>query len=730
MSNNSHNGPTASKERFGTFAGVFTPTVLTILGIILFLRIGWVVGQTGLLGALAIIALSNAISLVTGLCISSIATNMAIKTGGAYYMISRTLGLEIGGAIGIPLYLSQAVSVAFYVIGFSEVFVSVFPHLDAKLLSSGLILAFGFLAFVGADFILRIQFAILAVLAAALISFFSGGWGEGLSPEFMTPVTSTVGFWDVFAIFFPAVTGITAGISMSGDLKDPVKSIPRGTLAAIGITAVVYLGSAIWLGTHASSEQLAADTMIMQKIARWPELILLGAWASTLSSALGSILAAPRTLEALASDKVVPQVLRERLGSATEPRTAVLLTTIIALSVAWLGNLDFVASIITMFFLNTYGMTNLTAGLEQLAGNPSFRPSLRVPWWLSIIGAAGCYGAMFLINAPATVVAILTSYGVYVLLKRRSLRQNWGDIRSGVLFGVARRTLAMLESEPPHPRNWRPNLVVFTRLNQGREQLMEVGTWLSHGGGIVTFYQLLAGDVDDLSARGLRESGRKYLQKHVKEHGCAAFTGCAAVPDFYSGVLNTMQTHGVSGLEPNTCLMGWGNGLEAQIAQMQLMRRLLGLKKSSLLLKVQGEPWQGSRKQIDVWWRGRDRNGELMLLLAHIMARSSHWEGAKVRVLRLLDNEEAVDGVRKDLELLLQSVRVDAEPTTILRSAEDEPFASALRRVSADTDLVLLGAAVPELETIRQQTAYLAEMMELPLPIMLVRSGEVEDVLV
>lgn len=729
MSNQAKTNFTAKKERFGTFAGVFTPTVLTILGIILFLRIGWVVGQAGLLGALSIIVLANIISLITGLCISSIATNMAIKTGGTYYMISRTLGLEIGGAIGIPLYLSQAISVAFYIIGFTEVFISVFPHLDARLLSTGLILVFGILAFVGADFVLKVQFVILAILATALVSVFAGGWGTWVSPELLTPATSTIGFWAVFAVFFPAVTGITVGISMSGDLKDPVKSIPAGTLAAIGVTAAVYLGTAIWLGTHATSDQLAEDTMILEKLARWPQLILLGAWASTLSSALGSILAAPRTLEAIAVDRVVPQMLGGRLGSATEPRVAVLLTTAIAVSVAWMGNLNFVASVITMFFLNTYGMINLTAGLERLAGNPSFRPRLNVPWWVSLAGGVGCYGAMFLIHTPATIVAILVSYGVYVLLKHRALRQNWGDIRSGVFFGLARQALVLLESQPPHPRNWRPNIVVFTRLNDGREELMEVGKWLSHGKGIVTFYQLLVGDLDELTSRGLCDSARKHLQKHLKYRDCVAFSGSAAVTDFYSGVLHTAQTHGVSGLEPNTCLMEWGDRLETQIAQLELVRRLIGLHKSCLLLKTQGESTFGSKKQIDVWWRGRDRNAELMLMLAHIISRSPPWEGAEIRVLRLLESEEAVEGVTRDLMRLLKTVRVEAEPTPVLRTEKNQSFFSAMQRVSTRTDLAFLGVPLPEKERLEQQARYLTDLLALPVSIMLVRSGEVEDVL-
>ena len=354
-----------SQGRFGALSGVFVPTVLTILGIILFLRMGWVVGQAGLAGTVVIILLANLITLITGLSLSTIATNMFVKTGGAYYMISRTLGLEIGGAIGIPLYLSQAISVAFYIIGFSEAFTATFPGLEPHLLSTGLVLIFGFLAFVGADFVLKIQFAILAILAGALISLFSGG-GAQVAPPLWASAAATASFMEVFAIFFPAVTGIMVGVSMSGDLKNPARDIPRGTLLAIGATSLVYLSVAAWLGTHASTSELLSDYMIMHKLARWPVLILLGIYASTLSSALGSILAAPRTLEALSRDRTAPSFMGKRLGSSSEPRLAVIVSTGIALAVIWMGNLDFVAPIITMFFLNTYGMLNLTAGLERL----------------------------------------------------------------------------------------------------------------------------------------------------------------------------------------------------------------------------------------------------------------------------------------------------------------------------------------------------------------------------
>ena len=343
------------RGRFGSFAGVFTPNALTILGLILFLRTGWTVGQVGLGGALVIIALANLISLLTGLSMSAIATDMHVRTGGAYYMISRSLGLEIGGAIGIPLYLSQAISVAFYIIGFSEALTLTFPTVSSLHTSIGLVLFFGFLAYVGAHFIIRIQYGILALLALALISLFSGAGmhGSEVAPMIGSDIPAK-DFWETFAVFFPAVTGIMVGVSMSGDLKHPERDIPRGTLGAIGCTALIYVAVAIWLSVNAEQAALRADTLIMQKMSRWPQLILLGVWVSTLSSALGSALAAPRTLQALAFDHIVPPFMGRQMGNATEPRAAVLITTVLALTVVLLGHLNLVAKLITMFFLNNF----------------------------------------------------------------------------------------------------------------------------------------------------------------------------------------------------------------------------------------------------------------------------------------------------------------------------------------------------------------------------------------
>ena len=722
-------GSTSAKARFGAFAGVFTPNVLTILGIIFFLRTGWVVGQTGLIGALIIVGIANLISFLTGLSLSSVSTSMDVKVGGLYYIISRSLGLEIGGAIGIPLYLSQAISVAFYIIGFTEAFVSTFPILDPQLLSTILVFVFGVLAYLGADFILRIQYGILALLGLAIISLFTGSWGQTVTPDLFATMETTVSFWEAFAVFFPAVTGIAIGASMSGDLKQPSVDIPKGTLWSIGVTTLVYLGATVWLAFHAPGSALRSNNLIMEEIARWPIFILLGVWAATLSSALGSILAAPRTLQAIAYDDVVPRLFGSQLNSETEPRVAVITTTLLALGVVWLGNLNFVAPIISMFFLNTYGMINLTAGIERLTGNPSFRPQIRIPWPVSILGALGCYGAMFLINWIATIVAIIVSFGIFFYLARRAVQRTWGDVWNGWWFTMSRYALLNLKGRRWHVKNWRPNLLVFTGQPYNREQLVDISEWLSLGKGIVTFTQLIIGDVHDLANKGMRETARKHIDNYIRERRMTAFAESEIVTDFHEGILTVVQSHGIAELEPNSILMGWSRSKEGRLLEMSLVRELYHLNKSVLFLQYDREWKFGERKQIDVWWGGRSRNAELMLLLAHIISRHHFWYQARVRILQVIGEETGREQARAHIEQMLRSVRVDAEPEVVVKDHPDQRISSIIRQRSKEADFTLLGMKVPEVEEIPQYTEYLNALVNSIGTVLLVRSAQEADVL-
>jgi amino acid transporter len=392
----------------GTFAGVFTPSILTILGVIMYLRFGWVVGQVGLVGTLAIVTLATGITFLTGLSISAIATDQRVRVGGAYYMISRSLGIEAGGAVGLPLYFAQALSVALYTIGFAESLARVYPALNATVVGLITTVLVTLLALVSARAAIRAQYVIMGAIALSLLSFLFGGPVDVAVPP-LDP-GPPVGFWVVFAVFFPAVTGIMAGVNMSGDLEDPRRSIPLGTMAAILTGYAIYMLLPLILFFRADAAQLIGDPLIMRRMAFWGDAILLGVWGATLSSAVGSVLGAPRVLQALARDGVLPRSLRW-LGQGSSrddsPRLGTLVTMGVALVAVAFGNLNAIAPVLSMFFLTTYGVLNIVAGLERFLSSPSFRPTFRVHWSLSLLGAIGCIAVMVLINAWATVVAVV-----------------------------------------------------------------------------------------------------------------------------------------------------------------------------------------------------------------------------------------------------------------------------------------------------------------------------------
>lgn len=737
----------SAKARFGTFGGVFVPNVLTILGLIYFLRTGWVVGQVGMVYALLIVAIANLLSLMTGLSLSAIATSMTVRTGGAYFILTRTLGLEFGGAIGIPLFLSQAVSVAFYIIGFTEALEWVAPGVVpyARYISTVVVLLFGLLAWVGADFAIKVQYLVLAVLLAAIASFYLGGWTGPLEPvlgavqgdtheQFSNAVKRELaqpqGFWVVFAVYFPAVTGIMVGASMSGDLKNPGKSIPRGTLLSIGFTAIIYITTTIWVSLTSTRNELLTNNLVLQDIAIWPhlKLVLLGVWAATLSSALGSVLAAPRTMQALAMDRVIPRFLGSQLGHKTEPRAAILVTTAIAVGIVWLGGLNFVATVITMFFLATYGTMNLAAGIEKLIGNPSYRPTFNLHWSLSLLAAVGCFGTMLLINVPATLVVVAIIVLVFVMLQRRSLKTEFGDLRSGIWASVARHSLLKLEAAPKRTKNWRPNVIAFTGQPRNRKHLVKIGRWLLRGQGILSFVEIVVGDVEKLAISGIRHQRRDTIAEFLREQEVDGFAECQIARDFFEGAITVAQSHGLAGLEPNTILMGLSETPEGLAKQQALIPVFSSLRKSVLLLSYDAERGYGNHDRIDVWWGGKSRNGELMLLLAHIIRSHRDWAGAKVRLLQIIDDERDLDSTRERLTTLLAEVRVKASAKPVVRR-EGESVADAIGRTSGDADLSIIGMQMPG-DTDAKELAERVHAMIDPLgSVLMVRSAETEDVL-
>ncbi len=475
-------------RQYGTFGGVFVPTLLTILGVILFLREGWVVGNAGLLGGWIIITLAFVIVTFTALSMSSITTNIRIGAGGAYSIISQSLGLEIGGSVGIPLYLAQTLAVTMYIFGFREGIiwaVTEYASLPLSLAWMQLLVDLGtFLVLFGIIFIstglaFRVQYVILVLIAGSILAVLGTlldpgtltepitWWGEFPgSPEEAFPGTT---FWAVFAVFFPAATGIMAGANMSGELKNPRRSIPIGTLAAIAVSYVIYMGVALWLAKVAEPAELVSNYTVMIDYSLWGPAVLAGLLGATFSSALASLVGAPRILQALGSHRILPGSEWFSVKTAVgEPRNAMWLTGIIVLLGLMLRDLNAIAPLITMFFLITYTMINFVVLVEQSLDMVGFRPTFRVPIWVPMGGTAGCLFAMFIVNATFGLVAMGIVGAIYFYLLQKHLIAPHGDIRSGLFMALGEWIAKHITELPAsEERAWKPNLLV--PIEAGRE---------------------------------------------------------------------------------------------------------------------------------------------------------------------------------------------------------------------------------------------------------------------
>jgi amino acid transporter/uncharacterized protein YlxP (DUF503 family) len=683
-------GQSKSAKRFGTFSGVFTPSILTILGVIMYLRLGWVVGNVGLGGALLVVAISHLITAATGLSVSSIATNRTVGAGGAYFMISRSLGAPAGAAIGIPLFLAQAISVTFYVVGFTESLAILFPEIPAIAVSSLVCLVLTLITLKSADLAIKAQYIVMTVIVISLISFFSGrGDAPPPSPQWWN--SEGEGFSRVFGVFFPAVTGIMAGVSMSGDLENPRRALPKGTMLAILAGFIVYMLFPIWLSMNADNTTMIRNKNVVWDIARLPSVIYLGVWGATLSSALGSILTAPRTLQALAADGLAPRFLARGSGPANEPRVGMLITFILAQIGILLGNLDAIAPILTMFFLAAYGVTNLACGLERWAASPSFRPDFTVSAAVSLFGALACFYVMSIINMLAMVSALVICGAIYLFTQRRVLGTTYGDARHGIWAALVRSALYRLRRAEFHPQNWRPNLIVMGGDQEKRAYLLQLGSSIVQDRGIVTYFQLIKGGVEDLAER--RRDVRRQLDKDVGERFPNVFSRVDVVDDVYRGVVTVAQSYGVGSFEANTVMLGWLRKSESREAYVAMLRDLVRLDRSLLIVRYNHEKKFGKRQQIYIWWGGLQGNGGLMLLLAFLLTAHDQWRQAEVSVLTIVNDDKARAEAEGAIGRVLDEARVRATPRVLLR--DGRPIPEIIRSESADADLAIIGLGLP-----------------------------------
>lgn len=700
--------------QFGTFRGVFLPSILTILGVVMYLRFGWVLGNVGLLKTILIVTLATSITSLTGLALSSLATNAKVGPGGAYFLISRSFGLEPGAAVGLPLFLAQALGISFYIAGFAESVAQVRSGMSPQLIGVITLLGLGVIAYISADLALKAQLWVLAAIIFSLLMFFLGRAPEASTSVTLTELPTRYGFWAVFAVFFPAVTGIEAGISMSGDLKNPSRSLPLGTFLAIGTGFLVYLAIPVFLSLHGISEQmLMENSLIMRDVALWGHAIIIGLWGASLSSAMGAMLGAPRTLQALAVDRILPPFLARSYGKKSDPRVATVVTFSIALAGILLGDLNVIAPVLSMFFLTSYGALNLAAGIESLIASPSWRPKFKVPWQVNIVGAVACFAVMFKINALAAAIALLVTLGIYYWMTKRIQEVRWGDVRFGLVQTVLQLSLKLasdtrrgIQTWKPDVHTWKPNILVLSRLPKPAKLLIQFADAAARGsflsvGTVLTEPSVTPNRIEN--AHGL-------VQKSLEDAGVEAQIQVVHAPDLFTGMRSLATTYGFGSLKPNTMLVGYGDKVKGQPGYLDVLQTIMRMKRNLILLRDFDEE-MSKGKRIDIWRRGSSPNTGLMLTLAYLLTQSESWKDARLVIKTLLPKEAEVNASQEELQRLIMPDRLHAE-VEIVFGDTGRDFCE-MYNSSKDADLVFLGLRVPgEEETADEYREYFQGFMD------------------
>ncbi|XP_029392741.1 solute carrier family 12 member 1 isoform X3 [Mus pahari] len=638
--------------KFGWVKGVLVRCMLNIWGVMLFIRLSWIVGEAGIglgviiiglavtvtaitglstsaiatngyvrggLGVL-IILLSTMVTSITGLSTSAIATNGFVRGGGAYYLISRSLGPEFGGSIGLIFAFANAVAVAMYVVGFAETVVDLLkesdsmmvdPTNDIRIIGSITVVILLGISVAGMEWEAKAQVILLVILLIAIANFFIGTvipsnnekksrgffnyqasiFAENFGPSF----TKGEGFFSVFAIFFPAATGILAGANISGDLEDPQDAIPRGTMLAIFITTVAYIGVAICvaacvvrdatgsmndtivsgmncngsaacsLGYDFSRCQhepcqygLMNNFQVMSMVSGFGPLITAGIFSATLSSALASLVSAPKVFQALCKDNIFKglQFFAKGYGKNNEPLRGYFLTFVIAMAFILIAELNVIAPIISNFFLASYALINFSCFHASYAKSPGWRPAYGIyNMWVSLFGAILCCAVMFVINWWAAVITYVIELFLYIYVTYKKPDVNWGSSTQALSYVSALDNALELTTVEDHVKNFRPQCIVLTGGPMTRPALLDITHAFTKNSGLCICCEVFVGP-RKLCVKEMN-SGMAKKQAWLIKNKIKAFYAAVAADCFRDGVRSLLQASGLGRMKPNTLVIGY-----------------------------------------------------------------------------------------------------------------------------------------------------------------------------
>jgi len=698
------------KGKFGV-TSVFLTALSTILGAVMFLRFGYAVGNVGFIGTVGIILLGHLITIPTAMAIAEIATNQKVEGGGEYYIISRSFGINIGAAIGLTLYLSQAISIAFYSIAFSEAFDGVIEWLndtyhifiwDKRLISAPLVLMLSAIMLSkGAQLGVKILYPVVAILVVSLLFLFLGDTGYMTGNGnfyFFKTIQNPDSFFIVFAIIFPAFTGMTAGVGLSGDLKDPKKAIPLGSLMATFTGMLIYLFIAYKLTISASPEDLVSDQLIMGKIALWGPIIALGLAAATFSSALGSIMVAPRTLQALASDKIIPnRGINAFLSKETkkgEPFNATVITILIALFFLMVGDINMVAQIISMFFMVTYGAICSISFLQHFAADPSYRPAFKSRWYVSLLGAVLCFYMMFKMNAMYALSALLIMVLIYVGITYFSPnKQGMVKIFQGVIYQLSRQLQVFLQKADKEDINtWRPSLICISDDSFKRTAAFELMRWISHRYGFGTYLHYIKGYVSRETNKNAHEMLARLIEK-AEISKSNMYLDTIISPSYTTAIAQSIQLPSVSGKESNMFMFEYSKTLGPCTDLIMDNMPLVSATDFDICVLASTEKGFGYHNEIHIWiTQGDFDNASLMILMSFVIMGHRDWQGAEIKIFAIHPKDELTNQREKLLDQIKEG-RLPISPNNVELIEKDQETNSRviINKRSVGADLTIIG---------------------------------------
>lgn len=776
--------------KLGWIAGVYLPTIQNIFGVILYLRMAWIVGIAGVGQSLAIVCICCGTTLLTAFSMSAIATNGVVPAGGAYFMISRALGPEFGGAVGILFYLATTSAGAMYVLGAVELLLSVAvpddPHLTGHMRIYGTLLlsSMAGMVYVGVKSVNRAATVFLVAVLFSITCIFIGFWtspikhqplvclwngtvheqlsnaslcknplmqpaypglkssvfAENWHPHYSlegesapgrtalpgeVPQDQSTSFTMLLAIFFPSVTGIMAGSNRSGDLKNASKSIPKGTIAAITTTSLVYIFCVFFLGATVEGSVLrdkrglSIGGRLVIAEAAWPSgwIVFIGAMLSCVGAGLQSLIGAPRLLRAIAQDDLIP-ILKPfaKASAAGEPVRALLLTVLIAECGVLIASLDLVAPIITMFFLMCYAFVNLACALQSLLKSPSWRPTFRYyHWTMSALAVVLCLLLMLISSWYYALAAMVMASMIYYYIQYNGAEKEWGDGLRGLSLQAAKFSLLRLEEgEQVHTKNWRPQVLVLAKITDHSfkpidRELISLAGQLKGGKGLTIVGSVLHGTYSERASDAKRaQLALKGYMAGVKVDG---FAQVLMAPTTETGVDFFIQGSGLGVLKHNTVVVGWPNSWRDDVRGgggalfVRVLRSCAAAELAVMVPRNAGtfpcaiDPAAGT---VDVWWIVHD--GGMLLLISFLLQKDKAWEKCRLRIFVIAEGDDNSIQMERDMTAFLALLRIQADVRVVEMEADvgdgesdrarrmktSSKLNSILRRHSSEAALVML----------------------------------------